>query len=467
MHVLFATAELQPIVSTGGLGAASAGLVSALRRVGHHVDVLVPDYGAYPLADEERVELEVPDWVGSAWIRTGVHAGAGRVHLVHVPSIERPNPYVDPGTGLGWRDNDHRFFGWSRAVAAWAELSRPDIVHVNDWHAATVLGHLHDDQPSVLTVHNLAHQGWADVGWEPLLGRRSTRSASYLKGGAVNALAGAIALADRVVTVSPSYAQEIRTHAGGHGLDGSLVARGDALVGILNGIDTDDWNPATDRFLAANYDADADADAVGAAKAVNQAALAEELQLPAGPGPLVVSVSRFDHQKGIDLLLELSRIMSNLPVRLALLGSGDHALETWARTVADRSGGTVAFRLGYDNELAHLMFGAADLTVIPSRFEPCGLTQMQAMRYGTLPIVTDVGGLHDTVVDADATPEEGTGIVTSGVDQVALVDGMHRGVRLWKDPARRNGAIRRGMSVDWSWQTPARHYAELYASLID
>ena len=467
MHVLFATAEMQPIVSTGGLGAASAGLVGALRRAGHEVDVVLPDYGAYSFAGEERVELEVPEWVGSAWIRVGDHPELGRVHLVHVPSIERPHPYVDPDTGLGWRDNDHRFFGWSRAVASWAALSRPDVVHVNDWHAATVLGHLEDGQRSVLSIHNLAHQGWADVGWEPLLGRRPARSTLYVKDGAVNALAGAIALADRVVTVSPNYAQEIRTHAGGHGLDVALVARGAALVGILNGIDTDDWNPATDPFLPANYgSARADVASVQAAKAQNQAALCAEMNLADGPGPLIVSVSRFDHQKGIDLLLELARVMSTLPVRLALLGSGDHSLESWARSVAERSGTTVAFRHGYDNALAHLMFGAGDLTIIPSRFEPCGLTQMQAMRYGTLPIVTDVGGLHDTVVDADANEASGTGVVAHGVDQVALVDGLHRGVRLWNDRGRRADAIGRGMSVDWSWETPARRYAELYASLM-
>jgi len=473
VHILFATAEMQPIVSTGGLGAASAGLIAALRRAGHDVDVVLPDYAgsahagnALPgrrLGGEERIDLDVPGWVGSARVRVGDHAVAGRVHLLHVPSIERSHPYVDPETGHGWSDNDHRFFGWSCAVAALARRGRPDVVHVNDWHAATVLGHLDEGQRSVLSIHNLAHQGWADAGWEPLLGRRS---APYVKDGAVNALAGAIAIADRVVTVSPSYADEIRTPANGHGLHQELLARGDALVGILNGIDTDDWDPETDPALSANYAVPAASDPGIGAKVDNQRTVGAALGLPSGPGPLIVSVSRLDHQKGIDLLLELARIMPGLPARLALLGSGDHGLEGWARAVADRMPESVAFRHGYDDRFAHQLFGAGDLTVIPSRFEPCGLTQMQAMRYGTLPIVTDVGGLRDTVVDADARPRAATGIVAHGVDPVSLADALHRGVRLWDNRRRRTAAIRRGMSVDWSWETPARRYEQLYESLF-
>ena len=458
VHVLFATAEMEPLVSTGGLGAASAGLVAALRRDGVRVTAVIPGYQAWTLESERTVTLDVPAWVGPTVARLGVAEGIGEVAIIDAPSLERPHPYVDPATGTGWRDNDHRFFAWSAAVAALAAVVEPDVVHVNDWHAAAVLAQLRPGPATVLSIHNLAHQGWCDPGWIDVLGPLGER---YRWKNSVNALAGAIALADRVVTVSPTYAREITTESGGMGLDALLASRGDDLVGILNGIDTDDWDPSTDPAIVATYDHTS-----VARKADNQAALCTELGLDASPGPLVVSVSRFDYQKGIDLLGHVGGIVAGTPARLALLGSGDWETEAAMARLAEAHRGRIAFRQGYDAALAHRMFAAGDLAVIPSRFEPCGLTQMQAMRYGTIPVVSDVGGLHDTVVDADASSRSGTGIVLRSVDGAGIVDGVHRGARLVSNKARAGRVRGRGMAIDWSWTVPAARYRALYEGLV-
>jgi starch synthase len=404
----------------------------------------------------------VPAWAGPATARIGVPVGfapgTGQVAIIESPSLRRPHPYVDPEHGSGWRDNDHRFFAWSAAVSALVTELSPDVVHAHDWHAAPVLASVPPSVRSVLTIHNLAHQGWCDPGWVDTLGSVGER---FRWKNSVNALAGAISLADRIVTVSPRYAYEITTEEGGMGLDRLLASRGADLVGILNGIDTDDWNPSTDTVIAAQYDA-ASLDG----KAACHDALCAELGLDPGPGPLVVGVSRFDYQKGIDLLAGLGPVMSGLPVRLAILGSGDWETERAMALLAESHPGRIAFRQGYDAALAHRIFAAGDLALIPSRFEPCGLTQMQAMRYGTVPIVSDVGGLHDTVIDADASPRSGTGIVLRSVDPAGVVDGLHRGARLAANRSRLGRVRARGMAIDWSWTVPAQRYLHLYECLI-
>lgn len=458
VRVMFVTAELEPLISTGGLGAAAAGVVRALRAGGTAVEVVLPDIGGVELGDQIDRRIAAPDWVGPASLRSGTHPIAGPVHLLGVPGLDRSHPYVDPASGRGWADNDHRFFAWSCAAAACVPHLQPDVVHVNDWHAATTLGHLDPRLATVLTIHNLAHQGAADAGWELVLGERADR---YRHGGGVNALAGAIRLADRVITVSPRYADEIRDDQHGMGLAPLLRERGTALLGILNGIDAEVWNPETDPHLVARY-----GPATVEAKATNAAALCGELGLATSPGPLICVVSRFDHQKAIDLVLGAVDAIPRLPARLAILGSGERDVEDWAVRASARHPDHVSFRRGYDVGLSHRMFASADLTVMPSRFEPCGLTQMQAMRYGTIPLVTDVGGLHDSVVDVDAAPGAGTGIVMWAPDPAALVDGLHRGVRLWSNKARRSGAIRRGMERDWSWTSPAARYAEVYREVM-
>jgi starch synthase len=463
MRVLFATAEFAPLARVGGLAEACAGLVRELRATsattGVDVEVLLPDYFASPLADEHIDAVPVPDWAGTlANVRRGVHATVGPVTLVSTTGTFKPHPYVD-AAGKGFADNEVRFFGFAAAVAALAAQARPDVLHLNDWHTALALGFLADPPPTVLTIHTLGYQGAADEDW---LGRVPYRSDAYTGWQQLNPLLGAIRLADRVIAVSPTYAREIVTPEHGVGADTELAARGDALVGILNGIDVSEWNPAADPHIAARYD---DATVI-AGKRACRTALVERARF-AGPPigddePLIGVVSRLVHQKGVDLLLESVPFLHHLGARMVVLGSGDAGLADGLRYMAEVHPDRLMFVDGYDAVLAHQIFAGSDLFAMPSRFEPCGLAQMQAMAYGTLPIVTDVGGLHDTVVDADALPEQGTGIAAHVPSAAAVTDALWRAVRLWRDEDRRRACQQRGMWVDWSWKGPAQAHVDLY-----
>jgi starch synthase len=457
-RILFATAEFAPAVRVGGLAAATAGLVKALRALGVEVEVVLPDYLGSDLDGARSTPLDVPGWAAPAVARRGRLAGVGEVTLVSVPGIERPHPYVG-ADGQGWPDNDRRFLAFAAAVGALAAHRRPDVLHLNDWHTAPAVGFVHPCPPTVLTIHTLGHQGWADAGWAASVPHYPE---AFRVGGGFNALAGGIARADLVVAVSPTYADEIRTRDGGAGLDGLLRAKGDRLVGIRNGIDTDEWDPSTDAHLPARY---GPGDPGG--KAVARAALAAEVGWPDEPDvPIVSVVSRLVDQKGIDLLLPLVPYLRHLPARLAVLGDGDAALVQALHVAAAADPDRVAFRAGYDEGFAHRLFAGGDLFAMPSRFEPCGLAQMQAMRYGTPPVVTDVGGLHDTVVDADDDPARGSGFVVAQPTALAVLDGLHRAVRAWRDPARRLVLQRNGMRPDWSWRQPAEHHLAQYDALV-
>lgn len=456
MRVLFATAELAPLARVGGLAPAAAGLVTALRQLGVEVEVAMPDYFRTPLTDEVTGELDVAPWAAPASFRRGIAPGAGPVTLIDAWGTERPHPYVQPD-GTGFPDNDRRFFSFSAAVAALARETGPDVLHLNDWHTSTTLAHLSEPPPTVLTIHTLGYQGWADIGW---LDGFPNRPGAFLFGNGCNPLAGGIRLADLVVTVSPTYAREVVTPAGGFGLDGLLRERGDDLVGIRNGIDTTIWDPASDPALVARYDA-----ANLAGKSASHGALCEELGLDDGPGPLFVVVTRLAEQKGIDLVLPSLPLLGTMGARLAVLGDGDVGLARALGEAATSAPERVAFRQGYDEGLAHRLFAAGDLLLMPSRFEPCGLAQMQAMRYGTLPVVTDVGGLHDTVVDVDRDAAGGTGTIAALAEPLHVLDAMHRGVRAHGDGPRRDAMRRRGMTTDWSWKVPALAHVEHYERL--
>ena len=458
MHILFATAEFQPLVSAGGLGEAAAGLVAGLRRAGHHVEVALPDYSGWPLIDEERFELAVPSWAGPAVARRGRHPEAGAITLIHVPGIERPNPYVDEH-GEGWADNDRRFAAFSASVAAIAEGSSVDIVHLNDWHTGLVPAFLGSPIPTVLTIHNLAHQGWADIGW---LHELPCRRDVYGWEGSLNMLAGAIRAVDAVVAVSPTYASEIVTPEGGMGLHELLAERGESLLGIRNGIDARSWAPGMDEYLPSTFSA---GDLEGKDKARRQ--LREHAGWEDDRKPVMAMITRLVEQKGVDLAFESTRFLPAMKARLMILGSGERHLSEWARAVADRDPEHVWFQDGYDVPLSHLMFAGSDLLLMPSRFEPCGLAQMQAMAYGTIPIVTNVGGLADTVVDADGGARaNGTGFVSTTVDAAGVVDAMHRSVNGWRSAPRRKALMRRGMQIDWSWDGPTEQFVGLYRRLI-
>ncbi len=457
VRVLFATAELAPLARVGGLAAAAAGFVAELRRQGVHVDVVMPDYGTVALTGQRSIELDVAEWAGPATARTGIAAGVGEVTLIDVPGMARTHPYLQPD-GIGWPDNDSRFFAFSAGIAAVADAVHPDVVHLNDWHTASTLAHLATPPPVVLTIHTLGYQGQTNPGW---LDAFPHRRDLFDFMGDCNPLIGGIRGADLVVTVSPGYAAEITSPGGGFGADAVLAAKGDRLVGILNGIDTTEWDPLTDAHLSWHFDA-SDLDP----KVTLRDELLAELGLGHGGGPVMVMVTRLAHQKGVDLVVPVIPYLHTLGARLLVLGSGDRSLVEALAGAAAAAPDIVAFTDGYDEALAHRMFAGADVFVMPSRFEPCGLAQMQAMRYGALPLVTNVGGLRDTVIDIDRVASRGTGIVVSEPTSLALLDGVHRMARAINQSRRRQAMQRRGMTADWSWVRPVRSHIEHYERLI-
>lgn len=456
MRILFATAELAPFAKVGGLADASAGLVHSLRDRGIEIEVVLPDYGSLGLVAEGEKELPVPSWAGPATARWGSLGGLDSVVLIETPAMARPHPYLDPD-GVGWSDNDHRFFSFSAGVAALAETDPPDVLHINDWHTAATLGLLTTPPPSVLTIHNLAYQGNASGSW---LDRLPHLPEAYEWSGETNPLAGGIVLADRVVTVSPTFAAEALRPETGFGLHEALAKRGGAFSGILNGIETDIWDPANDPHLPVRYDLE-----TASRKRRIGRHLARRLGWEPSNEPIVGMVTRLTDQKGVDIALDVASSLPTLGARMVLLGSGELGLAEAANSVAEMMPDRFSFQSGYDEGLSHLIFGGSDLYLMPSRFEPGGLTQMQAMRYGAIPVVTDVGGLHDTVADADSHPETGNGFVASDATEEAVGDALARAVRAWRSTRRRGELRRRGMMRDWSWSGPAEDYLKIYEAV--
>ena len=337
------------------------------------------------------------------------------------------------------------------------ENQDPDVVHLNDWHTGLALAWI--NCPTVYTIHTLGYQGQADPSWLGVIG--TERAGAFERHGAINPAAGAISLADAIVAVSPNYAEEILDPARSFGLHSLLDQRADDLVGILNGIDAGVWDPAADPLLPEPYSARK----LGP-KTKSTTALRRRAGWKGTTTPIIGMVTRLADQKGIDLALGLVPYLEGIEARLVLLGSGEERFSLWARELAAEYPDRFAFFEGYDTELAHLIFAGADLLAMPSRFEPCGLAQMQAMAYGTIPVVTAVGGLVDTVIDDDATFGEGNGFVAHSVELAGMVDAVHRAVRAWQDPGRRRQIRQRGMKVDWSWTEPADRHVELYRQLV-
>ena len=456
--VVFAAAEAAPIARVGGLAEAAAGLIRSLQNT-NDVDLMVvlPDYGDVVLEDEVSKPLEVPDWVGEATLRSGIAPELGLVHLVGFSSLTRPHPYVDE-FGEGWPDNDLRFFGFSAAVAAITNDVQPDVLHLNDWHTAMTLAWVLDT-PTVYTIHTLGYQGHADRGWLDTIDPE--RAVAFEWFGEVNPAAGAIRLADKIIAVSPNYASEILDPTRGEGLHNVLAERGNDLLGIRNGIDATLWDPLTDPAIIERY---------GRTNLANKEATAAHLRMLAGweviDGPMIGMVTRLVEQKGIDIVLGLVPYLEQMGTRLLLLGSGSERLSMWARQLSVEYPERFAFIDGYDLEVAHQIFAGADLFCMPSRFEPCGLAQMQAMRYGTIPVVTPVGGLVDTVVDADLDPKNGTGFVALTIDSLGMLDALHRATRAWHVRRRRTGIQKRGMAVDWSWDVPTQQHLAAYGDAV-
>jgi len=479
LRVLLAASEAYPLIKTGGLGDVVGALPAALRAVGVDARLVLPAYPAALAALPTARAIARSALYGTplTLLQGELTADGNRqlpVYLVQATAFERSgNPYQDVN-GQDWPDNPARFALFCRAAAALglghlAPDWRADVVHAHDWQAGLLpaLLSLEPKRPrTVFTIHNLAYQGLVPGTDADALGLPpdwwSPDALEFY--GQLALIKGGLAFADRITTVSPRYAQEIQTTEFGCGLDGLLHYRAGSLSGILNGIDTQLWNPAADPALVAPYDAQS-----LAAKAHNKAALQAELGLAINPDALLLGlVGRLVAQKGVDLLIAALRLLP-ADVQLAVLGSGEAGYVAALRAAAAAAARRIAFRAGYDEDLAHRIQAGADAFLVPSRFEPCGLTQLYALRYGTVPIVRAVGGLADTVVDASPTrlaAGRATGIVFKQASAAALAAAIRRALGLYRAGTPWQQMQLAGMAQDHSWTTAAQAYHALYRDLV-
>jgi starch synthase len=473
VRVLSVASEIYPIIKTGGLADVAGALPIALAAEGVEMRTLVPGYPAVmdSLADAQEL-FEWPMFFGGAARLIEGTCGELKLFVLDAPHLfARPgNPYLAPD-GKDWPDNGLRFAALARmadniGLGAAASFV-PDIVHAHDWQAALAPAYLHySGRPrpgTVLTVHNLAFQGrfpqrmLEEIGLPPdsfnVQGVEYYGDIGYLKAG--------LLFADRITTVSPTYAREIQGDEGGMGLGGLLRTRSGDVSGILNGIDTGVWNPATDTQLASRYDID-NLDR----RAANKTALQQRLGLEPRPDAFLVGViSRLSWQKGLDLLLEALPRLLGEDIQLAVLGSGDADLQEGYRSAVQANPGKIGAVIGYDEALAHLIQAGSDALIVPSRFEPCGLTQLCALRYGAVPIVSRVGGLEDTVTDV-ATSDVDTGFKFAPVTTEGLIGAMLRAHAVFGDKHAWRKIQSNGMSTDVSWHSRASHYADLYREIL-
>ena len=486
MEVLFVTPECYPLVKTGGLADVAGALPLALAPFGVEARVLLPGYpGMREQLTGIRKIAPLPGlFGGTGALVTGTASNGLQVLLVEAPHLyarKGGGPYLGPD-GNDWPDNHLRFgaLSWVGAEISAGRLGtwQPDLVHLHDWQAALTAAYLHFDRAAnlrtptprpatLLTIHNLAFQGLFSGGLVKAL--RLPAAALDVDGmeywGNLSFLKAGVRWCDHLSTVSPTYAREILTPDQGMGFDGLLRARPDRLTGIANGIDDAVWNPATDAALVSPYSARR-----LAAKAANKTALQAELELEVGvAAPLFCVISRLTTQKGLDLLLAaLPRLVAR-GAQLALLGSGDRALEDGFRRAAEQHHGRVAVTIGYDEQLSHRLQAGSDAIIVPSRFEPCGLTQLYGLRYGTLPVVARVGGLADTVIDAnEAALRDGvaTGFQFSPVDAGQLAVAVGRACDLFADTQAWQRVVKRAMTRDLGWGVAAGAYLDMYHRLI-
>jgi starch synthase len=474
MRVLAVVSELYPLVKTGGLADVAGALPPALAAHGVDMRSLLPAYPAVRQVTGEGETLHAwGEFYGGPARILRAEAHGHRLFLLEASHLyDRPGgPYSDPA-GHDHPDNWRRFAALARAGADIARGLVPDfapaLVHAHDWQTALTPAFMHYDGtaiPSVVTIHNLAFQGQFDAGIFPSLGLPpaafSIHGVEYY--GGVGFLKAGIKLATAITTVSPTYAEEIRTPEGGMGLDGLLADRVASLHGIVNGIDTDAWDPATDPHLATRFSLHDPAP-----RLANRRAVAARFGLADSADPILAVVSRLTWQKGIDLVIEAAEHITGLGARLVVLGTGDPLYEHRLREAAARHPGRIGLVVGYDEGLAHLVQGGADAILVPSRFEPCGLTQLYGLRYGAVPIVARVGGLADTIIDANTAALRAgvaTGIQFHPVDLSHLRKAIRRAVTLFHLPGCWTSLRREGMKADVSWNQSAADYAALYRQL--
>jgi starch synthase len=479
LQVLSVASEVVPLVKTGGLADVAGALPAALAAHGVAMTTLLPGYPAVIAALGKKPKA-LHTWENLLGEPARLLAGKLGEHALLV--LDAPGyfargggPYGD-ATGRDWGDNGKRFAAFGRAAAdvaggAVKGLSF-DLVHAHDWQAGMALAYQRfapagPQLPSVITIHNMAFQGHYGADLFPALGLPA--QAMAIDGieyhGGISFLKAGLAAASRITTVSPTYAREIREPGFGMGLEGLIRGREADVSGIVNGIDTGVWNPASDAALKASYTAKS----LGKRKA-NKRALEAEFGLQAGDGPLFIVISRLTWQKGMDVLLEAADHLVGIGGRLALLGSGDAALESGFHAAAARHPGRIGVRIGYDEALSHRMLGGGDAILVPSRFEPCGLTQLYGLAYGCVPVVSRTGGLADTVIDANLAARVAgvaTGVQFDGVRWQTLADALARTVQLYHQPGMWSSLQRTGMKADFSWGLSGQAYADLYRSLTE
>jgi starch synthase len=478
MNILFATPECAGLIKTGGLGDVSASLPAALRRLGFDARVLLPAYRNVRTAfasGETVAELEPYAGFPSARIIAGHTPIGTTTWLLDCPEYydRDSGPYLDAG-GLNYSDNAQRFGFLSYAAARIAHGVipgwRPDVLHCNDWQTALAPAYsrlvLRATTPCVQTIHNLAFQGLFP---RPVLETLGIPPSSFtIEGlefyGQLSFLKAGLVYADALTTVSPTYAREVQQEELGFGLHGLLARRREALTGILNGIDDRVWDPATDSNIEQCYGPQ-----TLERKVVNKVVLRRMLGLEPAPGKALIGVvSRLTQQKGIDLVVEAAPYLLKLPVQLAVLGSGETQIERSLAALVAAHPGQVAVRNGFDERLAHHIEAGADLLLMPSRFEPCGLNQMYSQRYGTPPVVRGTGGLADTVTDYTLEAlerDEATGFVFQEASATALLAALERALKVYRDRPRWHRLQRNGMRRDFGWAASARRYAEIYERL--
>lgn len=477
MRLLSVASELYPLVKTGGLADVTGALPLALARHGVEVRSLLPGYPSVMARIGKTKKLHsYSDLFGTPAVVRGIKLDGLDILILDAPDLfnREGGPYGDT-QGNEWPDNWQRFAALSRVAADIAEglLKNwvPDLVHAHDWQSAMTLAYMRygraHDVAKVLTIHNLAFQG--RFGPEVFAGLGLPAEAWGIDGieyyAGIGFLKGGLTSADAITTVSPTYAQEIRTPENGMGLDGLINQRSAHVHGILNGIDNNLWNPANDPLIARPFTARS-----LSGRLVNRRALEKRFGLDRDGSPLFMVVSRLTWQKGMDVLVDALDDLVEMGAKLAVLGSGDHPLEGAFLAAADRHRGRIAVQIGYDEPLSHLMQAGADAILIPSRFEPCGLTQLYALRYGCVPVVARVGGLADTVIDAnEAAVMAGvaTGVQFGPLSAQTLRGALARTIALHADTVAWQSIQRAGMKSDFSWDHSAGRYAALYRSVMD
>jgi starch synthase len=475
IQVLFIASEAAPFVKTGGLADVIRALPRAIARAGCKVTVVIPRYRAIEPTRFGLARRLAPVTVELGGRRETIHVYEGKLPggevdlwLVDHPVFDRDGIYGEGGGD--YPDSGFRYALLGRAALTLADHAQrwPDLLHVHDWHGGPALAHVahgfgaRPRPRTVLTIHNLSFLGLVPLTHGPTMGLTGEQIEAGTHAGQLSLLKLGLALADRITTVSPRYAAEIQTPEHGCGLDAFLRERSGKLVGILNGIDTQEWNPAHDLHLGDPFGPDH-----LAGKAACKTALQKEVGLPHRPNqPLVVSVSRATEQKGFPLILEAGEELARLDAQFLFLAKGERRFEEGLAALARRHPTKFAVKTAHDEALAHRIFAGGDLFLMPSRFEPCGLTQMIAQRYGTAPIVHAVGGLDDTVVDWDEKTRTGTGFKLGEPTAAAMLGTLKRALAAYRDRSGFQSLIGQMMQLEHGWSRRAQRYVVLYRDLI-